>query len=54
VTMSVAGLCQVCDRARADRQCPRCGSLVCDDHFDDGNGVCADCASGGTPGGMQL
>lgn len=54
--MSVAGLCQVCERARADRQCVRCGSLVCEDHFDPELGVCVDCAGTGPddPGGLRF
>jgi len=52
--MSVAGLCQICEAGRADRQCPRCGSLVCDDHFDRARGVCADCSGGDDPGGLQF
>jgi hypothetical protein len=42
--MSVAGLCQVCESARADRQCEQCGSLVCREHFDARLGACVECA----------
>jgi hypothetical protein len=52
--MSVSGLCQVCEAARADHRCPNCGSLVCDDHYAADAGVCADCASGDRPGEMQF
>jgi hypothetical protein len=43
--MSVTGLCQVCEGAEADHQCPRCGALVCGTHYEDGKGVCVDCAA---------
>lgn len=45
--MSVPGLCQVCELAHADRQCDRCGSFVCVDHYDAESGVCVQCATGG-------
>lgn len=38
-------MCTVCDAADADRLCDRCGSLVCDDHFDDEVGYCVACAA---------
>lgn len=41
--MSVAGLCQVCQTANAERRCDRCGTLVCPDHHDDQRGVCVEC-----------
>lgn len=47
--MSAAGLCQICEVARADRQCARCGMLVCEDHFDAERGVCVDCAGDERP-----
>lgn len=43
--MSVEGLCGICGSAPADRQCDRCGTLVCADHFALTDGVCADCAT---------
>lgn len=52
--MSVAGLCQICESARADRKCASCGSLVCDDHFEAGVGVCADCGAGDQPGELRF
>lgn len=42
--MSVAGLCELCERPDVDTNCDRCGRLVCDRHFDDAAGVCVDCA----------
>lgn len=44
--MSVAGLCQVCEHARADHQCDRCGSLVCEDHYEAERGLCVTCSPG--------
>lgn len=52
--MSVAGLCQICEAARADHRCARCGSLVCEDHYDADHGVCVDCGDGDTPGEMRF
>jgi len=43
--MSVTGLCGVCERPGADRRCDRCGRIVCDHHFEDGAGVCSECAA---------
>ena len=43
-TVSVTGLCQVCESAQAVDQCRRCGTLVCREHLDTETGLCADCA----------
>ncbi|SHH54297.1 hypothetical protein [Halobaculum gomorrense] len=43
--MSVTGRCQICERAEATHSCPRCGTADCDDHWNDGHGVCDDCAA---------
>ena len=43
--MSVTGLCQVCESAEAVHQCPRCGTLVCEAHFDEAAGLCVTCAA---------
>ncbi|PSQ15735.1 hypothetical protein BRD00_13275 [Halobacteriales archaeon QS_8_69_26] len=42
--MSVDGLCQVCQSARAETSCDRCGNLVCEDHVDRDLGICTECA----------
>lgn len=42
--MSVTGLCEICEQPGVDHDCDRCGTLVCDRHFDDQLGVCAECA----------
>lgn len=42
--MSVAGLCEVCGVPQVEHTCERCGSLVCDRHFDEAAGVCVECA----------
>ncbi|MFB6254826.1 MAG: hypothetical protein ABEI06_09455 [Halobacteriaceae archaeon] len=43
--MSVEGLCQICESAPARHRCDRCGNLVCNAHFDEGAGLCSDCAA---------
>jgi len=43
--MSVGGLCQICESAPAEHQCLRCGTLVCDTHYDAETGLCTDCAA---------
>jgi ribosomal protein L37AE/L43A len=43
--MSFQGVCQVCEAAPADHSCEQCGALVCEKHFDEGIGVCVQCAS---------
>jgi hypothetical protein len=43
--MSVTGLCQICERGEAVHQCPRCGALVCETHWDAGTGRCVECAA---------
>ncbi|WP_224448932.1 hypothetical protein [Haloprofundus salilacus] len=43
--MSISGVCQVCESAEADQNCPNCGAMVCDDHYDRELRVCVQCAS---------
>ncbi|MFB6134727.1 MAG: zinc finger HIT domain-containing protein [Halanaeroarchaeum sp.] len=42
--MSVEGLCHVCERGPARYACERCGSLVCENHYDRETGLCSGCA----------
>ena len=42
--MSVAGLCQICQTARADHRCGRCGTLACTEHYERGRALCIECA----------
>jgi hypothetical protein len=48
--MSVSGLCQICESRPAEERCPNCGTLACSAHYDEGLGLCADCASQARPG----
>ncbi|MFB6111817.1 MAG: zinc finger HIT domain-containing protein [Halobacteriaceae archaeon] len=41
--MSVDSLCQICQAARADYRCDRCGTMVCEAHFDRDRQRCAAC-----------
>ena len=43
--MSLETLCQICEAARAEYQCSRCGRMVCAAHYDEASGLCADCAA---------
>lgn len=43
--MSVTGLCQVCEQREAKHSCPNCGTLACDQHWDEGTDLCAQCAT---------
>lgn len=43
--MSVTGLCQICEQNEAEHSCPNCGTLACEDHWDDPRGLCAKCAA---------
>lgn len=43
--MSVAGLCGICERGEATYVCDRCGTPVCDAHYDTSVGLCTECAS---------
>lgn len=43
--MSLSGLCQICESATAEHACSQCGTQVCEKHFDQTHGVCAQCAS---------
>jgi len=45
VRMSVSGLCAVCDQPDVDHSCDRCGQLVCDRHWNERTGLCAECAA---------
>jgi hypothetical protein len=51
--MSVTGLCEVCQQPDVDHTCDRCGRLVCDRHFDDGVGLCVECAAEVQPGHVE-
>jgi methionyl-tRNA synthetase len=43
--MSVSGLCQVCNAAEAVDRCDRCGTVVCEDHLNEGLGICVSCSA---------
>jgi hypothetical protein len=43
--MSVDTLCQMCEAAPAEYQCTRCGRFVCEAHYVNARGLCADCAA---------
>jgi hypothetical protein len=49
--MSVTGLCQICEANEAEHSCPNCGTLACEDHWDEATGLCARCASAADPSG---
>ncbi|WP_435359084.1 hypothetical protein [Haloarchaeobius sp. DFWS5] len=51
--MSVAGLCQICEDARAEQDCNQCGALVCARHFDREHGMCIECATRADPTGTH-
>jgi len=44
--MSVSGLCAICEADRAERSCTRCGSIVCEKHFERARGMCTSCSEG--------
>ena len=48
--MSVSGICQVCEAAEGKHTCKRCGSLVCNEHWDRTARACLACAEGGGDG----
>ncbi|MCU4974816.1 hypothetical protein OB955_19025 [Halobacteria archaeon AArc-m2/3/4] len=48
--MSVSGLCQICESRPAQERCPNCGTLACEQHYEEGLGLCADCAAQAQPG----
>ncbi len=43
--MSVTGLCQICSDEQAQFSCDRCGSVVCQAHYDPSTGFCTECAN---------
>ncbi|MFB6201252.1 MAG: hypothetical protein ABEI98_04505 [Halorhabdus sp.] len=55
--MSVTGLCAVCGEGDAECTCDRCGSIVCERHYDFSLGYCVECAGevggGGRPDGNE-
>ncbi|WP_135663840.1 zinc finger HIT domain-containing protein [Halorhabdus rudnickae] len=50
--MSATGLCAVCGEGNAEYTCDRCGSLVCERHYEPSLGYCVECA-GEVGGGRQ-
>ncbi len=48
--MSVSGLCQICESRPAEERCRSCGTFACLSHYEQGKGLCADCASEARPG----
>lgn len=51
--MSVTGICQICEQDEAEHSCPNCGTLACEDHWDEAKGLCARCASTVERGGRD-
>ncbi|RKD94697.1 hypothetical protein [Halopiger aswanensis] len=47
--MSVSGLCQICESRQAQERCDNCGTLACEQHYEQETGLCADCASQARP-----
>ncbi|WP_265112334.1 hypothetical protein [Halosolutus halophilus] len=47
--MSISGLCQICESRPAEQRCRNCGTLVCEAHYEQGKGLCADCAAQAQP-----
>jgi hypothetical protein len=47
--MSVSGLCQICESRQAQHRCDNCGTLACEEHYESGMGLCADCAAQAQP-----
>ncbi|MFB6104613.1 MAG: hypothetical protein ABEJ57_05945 [Halobacteriaceae archaeon] len=43
--MSTTTLCQICETAPATQRCGRCGSMVCESHYDEEAGLCTACAA---------
>lgn len=43
--MSVTGLCQICEQRDAEHSCPNCGTLACEQHWDETTDLCAQCAA---------
>lgn len=43
--MSVTGLCQICEQNEAEYSCPNCGTLACEEHWNEPLGLCAQCAA---------
>ncbi|WP_200840293.1 hypothetical protein [Natrialba sp. INN-245] len=48
--MSVSGLCQICESRPAQERCDNCGTMACEQHYERGLGLCADCAAQADPG----
>ncbi|MXV62217.1 hypothetical protein GS429_09115 [Natronorubrum sp. JWXQ-INN-674] len=47
--MSVSGLCQICESRPAQERCANCGTLACDGHYEEGKGLCVECAAQADP-----
>ena len=43
--MSVSAACEICANAEVRHTCNRCGTLVCNRHFDEDTGYCVECAA---------
>lgn len=51
--MSVTGLCQICEQNEAEHSCSNCGTLACEEHWDEALGLCAQCAATVERGGRD-
>lgn len=51
--MSVTGLCQICEQKEAEHSCPNCGTLACEDHWNEALGLCVECAATVERGGDE-
>ncbi|MEF8812567.1 MAG: hypothetical protein V5A55_01955 [Halovenus sp.] len=52
--MSVSSPCELCGQGSVEHTCDRCGRLVCDEHFVEDTGFCAECSAAVGPGPANI